>query len=314
MATTVSPMTRSLRPSASAMSVADPTSSCDPRTRRPSPATTGDLHAERALDGCALEPLDRLVVLVDAPPGAPACGPGEPGGVGDDADEQHETVQPADLVVETQHQHHDRRPDQHRDVDPHEAGLDRRARGPARRVPRISRMLAMLEPTTLPRAMSPAPASAARALTTSSGALVPKATMVSPTTSGPTPRRRASAALPRTSPSAPRTSRRARRSAQRTSRRSRTRTLPRPDRAGTSRSRARCGRRAATTRGRVGTADPGGGRHRRADGAPELVETCRVADGQVASGIENVNIRSAQIRAKVPPSRTDLHASPYRGR
>ena len=68
---------------------------------------------------------------------------------------------------------------------------------------RMRPTLAMLLPTTLPTAIPPAPASAACTLTTSSGALVPKATTVSPITSGVRPRRSARLAAPRTSALAP---------------------------------------------------------------------------------------------------------------
>ena len=64
----------------------------------------------------------------------------------------------------------------------------------------------MFEPTTLPTAISLAPWMAAVTLTASSGAEVPKATMVRPTSSGDTPRRRASADAPATNLSAPHTS------------------------------------------------------------------------------------------------------------
>ena len=65
--------------------------------------------------------------------------------------------------------------------------------------------LKMLLPTTLPRAMSAWPESAAPTLTASSGALVPNATTVSPTTSGEMPKPTASREAPRTSSSAPAT-------------------------------------------------------------------------------------------------------------
>jgi hypothetical protein len=77
------------------------------------------------------------------------------------------------------------------------AGRSRAAR------PRISAMLAMLEPTTLPTATSLAPESAASTDTTSSGALVPNATTVSPMASDETPRRMANADAPRISHSPP---------------------------------------------------------------------------------------------------------------
>ncbi len=61
----------------------------------------------------------------------------------------------------------------------------------------------MLLPTTLPTARSPLPASAASTETAISGALVPKATTVSPTTRGEMPRVSASREAPRTRNSAP---------------------------------------------------------------------------------------------------------------
>jgi len=64
-------------------------------------------------------------------------------------------------------------------------------------------MLKMLLPITLPIAISPCPVKADRRLTTSSGALVPKATTVSPITSGETRSAAATATAPRTSSSAP---------------------------------------------------------------------------------------------------------------
>ena len=74
-------------------------------------------------------------------------------------------------------------------------------------MPRMNSTLKMLLPTTLPMAMSVLPSSTAPTLTATSGALVPKATMVSPTTSGLMPNDRASLDAPRTSTLAPMTSR-----------------------------------------------------------------------------------------------------------
>ena len=59
--------------------------------------------------------------------------------------------------------------------------------------PATTSRLKMFEPTTLPTAISLAPWIAAVTLTASSGADVPKATMVRPTSKGDTPSRRASA-------------------------------------------------------------------------------------------------------------------------
>ena len=67
--------------------------------------------------------------------------------------------------------------------------------------------LKMLLPTTLPMAMSVLPSSTAPTLTAISGALVPRATMVRPTTSGLMPNDSASLDAPRTSRLAPMTSR-----------------------------------------------------------------------------------------------------------
>ncbi len=64
-------------------------------------------------------------------------------------------------------------------------------------------MLAMFEPTTLPKATSGEPWSEAVRVAASSGAEVPKATTVSPITSGVMPRARASAEAPATSASPP---------------------------------------------------------------------------------------------------------------
>jgi len=72
-------------------------------------------------------------------------------------------------------------------------------------MPRISSTLAMLLPTTLPIARSGLPASAEPTDTAISGALVPKATTVRPTTSGETPKETARREAPRTSTSAPMT-------------------------------------------------------------------------------------------------------------
>ena len=71
--------------------------------------------------------------------------------------------------------------------------------------PRMNRTLKMLLPTTLPMAMSLLPWIAEPTETATSGALVQKATIVSPTTSGETPQDSASRLLPRTSSSAPMT-------------------------------------------------------------------------------------------------------------
>ena len=69
--------------------------------------------------------------------------------------------------------------------------------------PRMNSTLTMLLPITLPIAMSVRPSSAAPTETAISGALVPNATMVSPTTSGEMPKESASREAPRTSNSAP---------------------------------------------------------------------------------------------------------------
>ena len=61
----------------------------------------------------------------------------------------------------------------------------------------------MFEPTTLPIAIPPLPSRFAFTLTTNSGALVPNATTVSPTTSGLMPKRMASSEDPLTNHSAP---------------------------------------------------------------------------------------------------------------
>ncbi len=76
-------------------------------------------------------------------------------------------------------------------------------------IPSTNRMLKMLLPTMLPTARSPpaAPVSAARMPTAISGALVAKATTVSPMTSGDTPIAAASREAPRTRISAPPASR-----------------------------------------------------------------------------------------------------------
>jgi len=62
--------------------------------------------------------------------------------------------------------------------------------------PPMARMLKRLLPTTFPSEMSALPLRAEVRLTMSSGEEVPKATMVSPTTSGDTPKRRASVEAP----------------------------------------------------------------------------------------------------------------------
>ncbi len=69
--------------------------------------------------------------------------------------------------------------------------------------PRISRTLNRLLPTTLPMAISPWALNADWVLTAISGALVPKATTVSPTIRGEIPKPAARRAAPRTSTSAP---------------------------------------------------------------------------------------------------------------
>lgn len=69
--------------------------------------------------------------------------------------------------------------------------------------PRISAILQIFEPTTLPRLMSALPAMAASTLTTSSGALVAKATSVSPMSSGESGHLSAMRTPPRTRNSAP---------------------------------------------------------------------------------------------------------------
>ncbi len=71
--------------------------------------------------------------------------------------------------------------------------------------PRMNSTLKMLLPTTLPTAMSLLPWSTAPTETAVSGALVPKATTVRPTTSGEMPKETASLAAPRTSSEAPAT-------------------------------------------------------------------------------------------------------------
>jgi hypothetical protein len=63
--------------------------------------------------------------------------------------------------------------------------------------PRMNSTLKMLLPTTLPSAMSTWPPHAERTETASSGALVPKATMVRPNTSGEMPNDKASFEAPR---------------------------------------------------------------------------------------------------------------------
>jgi len=71
--------------------------------------------------------------------------------------------------------------------------------------PRMNRTLKMLLPTTLPMAMSTWPDQADCTDTAISGALVPKATTVRPTTRGEIPNDRDSLEAPRTSASAPAT-------------------------------------------------------------------------------------------------------------
>ena len=71
--------------------------------------------------------------------------------------------------------------------------------------PRMSRVLNTLEPTTLPTEMSAFPCRAPVRLTTSSGQLVPKPTMVRPMTNSLMPALRAMADEPSTSQSAPNT-------------------------------------------------------------------------------------------------------------
>jgi len=70
-------------------------------------------------------------------------------------------------------------------------------------IPSIKAMLQILEPTTLPNAMAGLCRIAAETLTTNSGALVPKPTIVNPTTRGAIPLRKATDAEPFTKPSAP---------------------------------------------------------------------------------------------------------------
>ena len=70
-------------------------------------------------------------------------------------------------------------------------------------MPRMSPMLAMFEPITFPKLRPVFSLRAAMMFSASSGALVPKATIVSPTISRGTPSRRASAPAPRTSVSPP---------------------------------------------------------------------------------------------------------------
>ena len=71
-------------------------------------------------------------------------------------------------------------------------------------IPRMTPMLKILDPTTFPMAMSDWLFKEAPKLTTISGMLVPKETMVKPTIKGVKPNRMAKEALPRTRPSAPR--------------------------------------------------------------------------------------------------------------
>ncbi len=72
-------------------------------------------------------------------------------------------------------------------------------------IPSTARTLNMLLPTTLPMARLVSPSMAACTPTAISGALVPKATTVRPTTSGDTPRFTARCRAPRTRTSAPAT-------------------------------------------------------------------------------------------------------------
>ena len=69
--------------------------------------------------------------------------------------------------------------------------------------PRIRPMFARLEPTTFPIRRPPSSRRTAKIPTTSSGADVPRATRVSPTTTGLMPIVEAMRAAPRTSHSAP---------------------------------------------------------------------------------------------------------------
>lgn len=73
-------------------------------------------------------------------------------------------------------------------------------------IPKIRKILAILLPTTLPIARSGEPLKAAERLTVSSGADVPKLTIVRPITSGGILSRVARELAPRTRPSAPATS------------------------------------------------------------------------------------------------------------
>ena len=70
-------------------------------------------------------------------------------------------------------------------------------------IPRASSRLNVLLPKTLPRAKPVWSSPTATRLTTNSGALVPMATMVSPTHRGDTPARRLRRTAPRTKASAP---------------------------------------------------------------------------------------------------------------
>jgi len=70
-------------------------------------------------------------------------------------------------------------------------------------MPRMNSTLAILEPTMLPIASCGTPARTASIAATSSGADVPKPTMVMPMTSGGTPITRARRTPPRTSSSPP---------------------------------------------------------------------------------------------------------------
>ena len=69
----------------------------------------------------------------------------------------------------------------------------------------MNKTLKILLPTTLPTAMSDLPSRTAATDTAISGALVPSATMVSPTTKGEMPKDSANLLAPRTNKSAPNT-------------------------------------------------------------------------------------------------------------
>jgi len=70
-------------------------------------------------------------------------------------------------------------------------------------IPSINAILQMLEPTILPNDIPALPLIAEATETTNSGALVPKATIVNPTTKGVMPLLIATEELPLISPSAP---------------------------------------------------------------------------------------------------------------